>query len=296
MPIEPPPDWGGLWPAVRPLVTWPVTDEDRIRNGLGPNWTNAGASLLYASAPRSTDNLTTGWPDDGGDEYQAKIRALRGEAAKAGAEMHHLGTLATAFAEDVAHTKTSISDLIKKHAWAYCHMTNFFGWPDHEGKQRLVNQLAAAINEFVDVMAARIAARGAGEPEPPLPVFADEPSTTASEAVPPVDPGGRPRRPESAPDLRIDDGQFGDKVGSHAKDYGLDPGNAAHRAWLRNHIENIAARPDEVKQGPWRGGATDYYFYRAGDDVVLAKNDGTFVTILKGGITSGWFRGAQAVD
>lgn len=295
MPVPPPPDWGGLWPAVQPLVTWPVTDEDRIHNGLAPNWTNAGASFLYASASRTSDYVTTGWSDDDGHDYQARILALRGAAATAGAEMHDLGRLAAAFADDVAHTKTSISDLIKKHAWAYCHMTNFFGWPDVERKQLLVNQLAASINEFIDVMAARIAARGAGEPEPPLPVFADTPSGTVAEAVPPVDPGGRPR-PNSAPDLRVDDTQFGHKIEYHARDYGLHPSDPAARAWLRQHIDDIGARPDEVRQGPWRGGATDYYFYRAGDDVVVAKNDGTFVTLLKGGINNGWFRGAQVVN
>ena len=177
-------------------------------------------------------------------------------------------------------------------------MTNFFGWPDVEGKQLLVNQLAAAINDFIDVMAARIAARNAGEPEPPLPVFADAPSDTMSEAVPPVEPGNRPR-PNSAPDLRVDDTQFGHKIGKHAQDYGLNPSDPAAQTWLRQHIDDIAARPDEVKQGAWnpqRGGGTDYYFYRAGDDVVVAKNDGTFVTILKGGVDNGWFRGAQGVN
>ena len=109
MPVPPPPDWGGLWSAVQPLVTWPVTDEDRVRDGLARNWTNAGASFMYASAPRTSDNLTTGWSDVVGQEYQARIRALRGAAATAGTQMHNLGRLATAFADDVAHTKTSIS-------------------------------------------------------------------------------------------------------------------------------------------------------------------------------------------
>ena len=156
MPVPPPPDWGGLWSAVQPHVTWPVTDEDRVRNGLGQNWTNAGASFQNAGAPRSSDQVTTGWSDDAGQEYQAKIRALRGSAAKVGDEMRNLGGLATKFADDVAHTKTSISDLIKKHAWAYSHMKNFFGWRDVEGQKRFATQLATSINEFIDAMAARM--------------------------------------------------------------------------------------------------------------------------------------------
>ena len=112
--------------------------------------------------------------------------------------------------------------------------------------------------------------------------------------------GGKdlPTKPESAPDLKIDDSQFGPKVGKHARDYGLDPANPADRAWMRGHIEEIAEHPEEVRQGPWNpqgGGSSDYIFYRSGNDVVVAKNDGTFVTILKDGINNGWFKGASAV-
>lgn len=107
-----------------------------------------------------------------------------------------------------------------------------------------------------------------------------------------------PTKPEQAPDLKVDDGQFGTKVGKHAKDYGLDPANAADRAWMRGHIEEIAEHPEEVRQGSWNpqgGGSTDYYFYRSGNDVVVTKNDGTFVTILKDGVNNGWYNGASAV-
>jgi hypothetical protein len=107
-----------------------------------------------------------------------------------------------------------------------------------------------------------------------------------------------PTRPQSAPELKTDDSQLGTKIGKHAKDYGLDPANPADRAWLKGHIDEIGQNPDEVRQGPWNpdgGGATDDYFFRRGDDVVVTKSDGTFVTILKGGINNGWFNGASAV-
>lgn len=107
-----------------------------------------------------------------------------------------------------------------------------------------------------------------------------------------------PTRPESAPKLKVDDSQFGTKIAKHARDYGLDPANPADRAWMRGHIDEIADNPEEVKQGPWNprgGGAEDDYFFRKGDDVVVTKRDGTFVTILKGGINNGWFKGASAV-
>lgn len=52
---------------------------------------------------------------------------------------------------------------------------------------------------------------------------------------------------------------------------------------MRKHIEDVAHNYDEIRQGEWRGGCQDYLFYRKGPDVVLAKPDGTFVTILRGG-------------
>jgi hypothetical protein len=105
-------------------------------------------------------------------------------------------------------------------------------------------------------------------------------------------------RPDSAPQLRIDDQQFGSKVGKHAQDYGLDPGDPQAREWVRQHIDNISRSPNEVRQGPWNpkgGGGSDDWFFRQGEDVVVAKNDGTFVTILKGGQSNGWFNSATVV-
>jgi hypothetical protein len=109
---------------------------------------------------------------------------------------------------------------------------------------------------------------------------------------------GQPTRPESAPELKTGDTQFGKKVGKHAQDYGLDPANPADRAWIKGHIEEIVQNPEEVRQGPWNPqgrGASDDVFFRRGDDVIVTKSDGTFVTILKGGINNGWFNGASAV-
>lgn len=45
---------------------------------------------------------------------------------------------------------------------------------------------------------------------------------------------------------------------------------------------------------PQGGGDPDNFFFRRGDDVIVTKRDGTFVTILKGGIDNGWFKGASA--
>ena len=97
------------------------------------------------------------------------------------------------------------------------------------------------------------------------------------------------------PGLRIGNKQFGKKLAKHAKEFGLDPSNAAHRQWVRNRIENIVGRYDEVRQGPWNpkgGGGYDYLFYRQGDDVVLTKVSGDFVTVMPGGSANGWFKDA----
>lgn len=98
------------------------------------------------------------------------------------------------------------------------------------------------------------------------------------------------------PALRIAPRQFGKKVGKHGTDFGLDPSVTAHREWVRERIEAIAGHPDEVRQGVWNprgGGGEDYLFFRQGDDVVVSKADGEFVTVLQGGSTNGWFNSAS---
>ncbi|WP_103352183.1 putative T7SS-secreted protein [Amycolatopsis sp. CA-128772] len=105
-------------------------------------------------------------------------------------------------------------------------------------------------------------------------------------------------RPDSVPEVKVDGKQFGTKVGKHAQDYGLNPADAESRAWVRQHVDDISRTPNEVRQGPWNpqgGGGSDYYFLRKGEDVVVTKSDGSFVTILKGGQANGWFNGAAPV-
>ena len=97
------------------------------------------------------------------------------------------------------------------------------------------------------------------------------------------------------PSLTIDDSQFGAKAGQHLQDFGRDPGNAADRTWLRQTINDTVHQYEEVRQGAWRGGATDNYFYRRGDIVVVTKADGEFVTILDKGSVNSFFRSATLV-
>lgn len=88
--------------------------------------------------------------------------------------------------------------------------------------------------------------------------------------------------------------QFGRKIRKHAADYGLNPADPSARAWLRRHIEEIGNLPDEVRLGRWRG-AEGYVFYRKGQDVVLAKQNGEFVTLLKDGIANNSFARATVI-
>ncbi|HTN89452.1 MAG TPA: RHS repeat-associated core domain-containing protein, partial [Sorangium sp.] len=105
---------------------------------------------------------------------------------------------------------------------------------------------------------------------------------------------GGPTRP--LPELKVDSVQFGKKVGKHAKDFGLDAGNPAHRQWVRERINTVVQQHDEVRQGPWNpqgGGGNDFLFFRKGTDLVVTKSSGEFVTIFPGGQSNEWFRGAS---
>lgn len=78
--------------------------------------------------------------------------------------------------------------------------------------------------------------------------------------------------------------QFGKKIGKHAKDYGLNPGSVEDRVKMNNIIDNIVNNYSEVRFGDWRGQNEDVLFFIKEKDVVVTKQDGEFITILKGGV------------
>ena len=51
-------------------------------------------------------------------------------------------------------------------------------------------------------------------------------------------------------------------------------------------IDDIISHPDTVKTGYWRGQSDDVVFYIKGDDVVITKIGGEFVTIMKDGVNN----------
>jgi RHS repeat-associated protein len=93
------------------------------------------------------------------------------------------------------------------------------------------------------------------------------------------------------PQLQIGDKQIGKKLGSHVSDFGGNPKNPADRDRVRKTIEEIGNNPDQVVPGTFSGQGVDgtrgdVDFRIKGNDVVVTKPDGTFVTILKNGITN----------
>ena len=58
-------------------------------------------------------------------------------------------------------------------------------------------------------------------------------------------------------------------------------------------IRFIHANRDEVREGPFNDQATDVLFYIKGNDVVITKQNGEFITVLKEGIEDGWVKNAR---
>lgn len=87
--------------------------------------------------------------------------------------------------------------------------------------------------------------------------------------------------------------QLGKKIGKHAVDYDLDPSNADHRAKMMEIIDDIKANHEITRIGPWSGQKDEVIFYIKGQDVVIEKQSGEFVTILKGGVNNARVKNAR---
>lgn len=93
--------------------------------------------------------------------------------------------------------------------------------------------------------------------------------------------------------LTIPDKQYGKKLGKHAQDYGLDPNNKDHRMKFNKIIEDIVNNNDEVRIGSWRGQEDEVIFFIKGENVVIMKKNGEFVSILKGGVNNARIKNAR---
>ena len=77
--------------------------------------------------------------------------------------------------------------------------------------------------------------------------------------------------------------QFGKKIGKHAQDFGLDPSIESHRQRMHEIIDDICKNAEVTKIGTWRGQDEEVLFKIKGKDVVITKQNGEFITILKNG-------------
>ncbi|GFM84113.1 hypothetical protein PSCICN_48050 [Pseudomonas cichorii] len=90
--------------------------------------------------------------------------------------------------------------------------------------------------------------------------------------------------------FKVDSKQLGKKFGKHVEDFGGNAASPADRKMVLDKIHDVGSNPEKVILGTFAGqganGARGDVFFRVkGNDVVVTKPDGTFVTILKDGVT-----------
>ena len=86
--------------------------------------------------------------------------------------------------------------------------------------------------------------------------------------------------------LSVKEKQFGKKLGRHAADFGLDPSSEEDRAKFLSIIKDIRDNASEKRIGSWRGQPDEVLFFIKGDNVVITKQNGEFITVLKGGVNN----------
>ena len=96
-------------------------------------------------------------------------------------------------------------------------------------------------------------------------------------------PFTNPKKQDKIRSVTFDDKQFGKKVGKHAADFGLSAGTPEDRAKMKQVILDIVDHADEKVGGEWRGQEEAVLFHIKGSDVVVTRENGEFVTVLKGG-------------
>lgn len=169
MPIREPES--NLWTDVKPHTTWPGTDEELMQD-LARAWGRAGSEFERTGAQSSGEDLQHAWNDGNGRTFSGKLVKLHDLVFGDGVKMTYLGWLTREYGYDIGHTKLEIRKVIEANDDTYDRMNGFFGlFADIDGRDAMVDEIAANINRFLGLMAERIAARGRGEEAPPLPVF-----------------------------------------------------------------------------------------------------------------------------
>lgn len=94
-------------------------------------------------------------------------------------------------------------------------------------------------------------------------------------------------------DIILTKAQRGKKFGEHCKDWGLDPTKPEDRYKLKKIVKDIFYNKTETRIGPYSGQPDDVLFYIKGKNVVETKQNNEFITVLKGGISSGRVKNAR---
>lgn len=65
---------------------------------------------------------------------------------------------------------------------------------------------------------------------------------------------------------------------------------------FRSRAHEVHLNPSEVRRGAWNpagGGGESCFFFRQGDDLLITRPGGEFVTMFPGGSTNGWFTNVE---
>ncbi|MDQ8936413.1 hypothetical protein [Acinetobacter rudis] len=147
---------------------------------------------------------------------------------------------------------------------------------------RAVGAVIAAVG--LEILSEEDRKKAAATPAPkPLP------STSGNSTTGGPSNGGGDNEKWNEKNFTVDKAQLGKKLGMHVSDFGRNPANVADRQYVQNIIENIGKNPDKIVRGSFvgqgPGGTRGVVQFRIkGNDVVVTKPDGTFVTILRNGI------------
>jgi hypothetical protein len=98
---------------------------------------------------------------------------------------------------------------------------------------------------------------------------------------------------DGLPSVVVSDKQFGKKNKRHMKEFDLDVSNADDREIYRQMIFSFRKYYDEVRIGDWSGQPEEVLFYIKGEDVLICKQNGDYITLFKGGIRNARVKNAR---
>ena len=98
---------------------------------------------------------------------------------------------------------------------------------------------------------------------------------------------------DGLPKLEVSSKQIGKKNKKHMKEFGLDVKNADDRKKYEDMFIAFRNSYDEVRTGEWAGQEDEILFFIKGEDVMLVKKNGEFISLFKGGIHNARIKNAR---